>query len=361
MKTNRTVVLATGGTGGHIFPAIALYEFLEQQKFQPFIIGDNRFENFIKYFDSTVNYKLIISDRLSGNFLNKFLGLIKLLLAVFQALFLLIKKNPAVVIGFGGYITAPTIVAAKLLGKKIILHEQNTVLGNANKILARLADTIATSFPEVKNLPPNSNVVYTGNFIRQRMENTKFSYQEFKNGEATITVMGGSQGASILSDVVPEALGSFAKKSGTKLKVFHQARPEDLEAVKAKYEQHKILCKVQPFFQDIDKRMTESHLIISRSGASTITDLATIGRAAIFIPIPFSFGNHQYYNAKFVEDRHAGWIIEQKYATPDRIADRLSQILSDSELLRNYSKNMSKLKKNGLSLILPVIKKLSKT
>lgn len=359
---NKNVVLVTGGTGGHIIPAIALYEALIVNNFGAALLVDKRFLNFQKYIANNAKYKVIISDKLSGGIISKLFGIIRLFIGLLQSIFWLTKLNPAVVIGFGGYTTFPTMIAAKILRKKIILHEQNSVIGNANKFLAPYADLIATTFPDVKNIDNKKDVLFTGNFIRNSLwKNRKNIYPKLNKNEnetIKITIIGGSQGAAILSKVIPEAIIKFSEKSGYKFIIYQQARAEDIEKVKKQYEQARIESFIAPFFPNIEKKMMDSHLVIARSGASTITDLITIGRPAIFIPFPGSFGDHQYYNAEYIVKNQGGWLIDQANFNQNSLCDLLNEILNHPKILLKYAKNTKKLARNGIEIILPVIEKL---
>ncbi len=351
----KRVVLATGGTGGHIFPAISLYESLIKEGFKPYMLVDDRFLNYTKFFKSQVNYKVISSDKMSGGIFRKLIGALKLAIGLLQSIIFLLRYKPKLVIGFGGYMTFPIIIAAKILGKKIILHEQNSVLGNANKMLSPFAEFVATTFPSVKNLPPEKTL-YVGNFLRAEFkESKKVNLPDFDK-VINITVIGGSQGAKILGEIVPEALVSFAKKNKKKLCIFHQARKEDIDSVTGIYNKNNLENEVKPFFDDVYEKMKMSHIVIARSGASTITDLMAVGRAAIFIPIPYSFGNHQLLNAKYVCDNNASWLLEQKDLNVADLSEMLTKIFSNTNLLIEYSNNIFRLNKDGVSIIMPKIR-----
>lgn len=356
MKKDK-VILVTGGTGGHIIPAVALYEEMKKKNYNPFLVVDERFLQFTKYFDKNLKYKVIASDRFSGSIVQKLLGIFKLYFGFLQAIILIIKEKPKLLIGFGGYTTFPTLMAAKFLRKPVLIHEQNSVLGNANKILANgIADLALTAFPEVKNLSKKTKVKYVGNFVRKNIRECKTSLPKINDGVITFTVLGGSQGASILSDVVPEALLEFSKMSKFKIRVFHQARSTDLEKVASFYRLNKIECEVKEFFDDVADKILKSNLVISRSGASTITDLTFLGRTAILVPIPDSFKNHQLLNSRFLESNKAAWVIEQKNFNVKSLANCLNKIFKDKKLLENYSSNILKLKKNGFDSIFSIIK-----
>lgn len=363
MSINKKIILATGGTGGHIFPAIALYKFLLLKGYKPQLIVDSRFLNFTQYISFPIKYNLITTDKLlDGGLIKKIVAFLKLIVGIFQGLYLLHKIKPSVVIGFGGYTTFPTIVAARILRKKIIIHEQNIVMGNANKLLSRVADLVATTFPRVKNIPSNCKTIYTGNFIREQLtykKKEKFILPD-KNTTVIFTVIGGSQGASVLSKVVPYALADFSKQTGFNIKVFHQARPEDVDKVKELYKQYKISNIVKPFFSNINTHLKKSHLIITRAGASTITDLIALGRPAILIPIPNSFENHQLLNAKYIADCGGGWLIEQCNFNRSNLTNKLVSIFSQPEILMEYSRNIGKLGRDGCTIILPIIENYCK-
>ncbi|MEQ9115520.1 MAG: undecaprenyldiphospho-muramoylpentapeptide beta-N-acetylglucosaminyltransferase [Rickettsiales bacterium] len=352
------ILLVTGGTGGHIIPAVSLYEEAKKRGYEVCLSVDRRFLQFRQYFSDNLNYHVVASDKLSGSIFRKMIGVFKLILGFLQSIKLILIEKPSIVIGFGGYTTFATLLAAKFLRKPVLVHEQNSVMGNANYTLSDgLADLVLTAFPDVKNIHPKAKTKYIGNFVRKEIRESATELPDLKkNGEVVVTILGGSQGASILSEVVPKALAEFSKESKFKLQVFHQAREEDIERVRRVYVQNEIKCEVEKFFNDVNQKISKSHLIICRSGASTIFDLTFLGRAPILIPIPYSYKNHQLLNAQFIEKNKAGWIIEQKDFTSKKLAERLDEIFADFNALKTYSRNMLDLKKDGFDSIFTIIK-----
>jgi len=335
--------LAAGGTGGHIFPAEALAEGLIQRGHQVILITDERYKNYDGH-EKKFRIEKIPAATLKGGFFSKLKALIKILLGILVSLRILRGSRSAVVIGFGGYPSFPAIIAAKFLGQKIIIHEQNAVLGIANRALAPLANIIATSFPEVQGITTRNakKICYTGNPVRGAIaEIHDFPYPEIGNA-LNILVIGGSLGATVFSEVVPAALMKLNPEIREKIKISQQARAEDVERVKKNYMEMGVIATVATFFTDVPKRLAEAHLIIARAGASTVAELAVAGRPSMLVPYPNSKGDHQLYNARSLEKIGAAWVIEQKNFTAEGLAFRLETIIMNPEPLLLAAENAKK-------------------
>jgi UDP-N-acetylglucosamine--N-acetylmuramyl-(pentapeptide) pyrophosphoryl-undecaprenol N-acetylglucosamine transferase len=236
-------------------------------------------------------------------------------------------------VGFGGYPTVPPLAAAGLLRVPTLIHEQNGVMGRANRLLARWASRIATGFPSVRNLPPNTagRIVYTGNPVRPPvLEAAQGSYPAISaGGTLRLLVFGGSQGARVMSDIVPRAIERLPDEARRRLAIVQQARGEDLARVGETYERLGVAAEVQPFFRDLPQRMAQAHLVVARSGASTVAELAVIGRPAILVPLPGALDQDQAANAEALAGIDAATVIPQDQFTPERLASEIQASLDD--------------------------------
>jgi UDP-N-acetylglucosamine--N-acetylmuramyl-(pentapeptide) pyrophosphoryl-undecaprenol N-acetylglucosamine transferase len=243
--------------------------------------------------------------------------------------------RPAVVVGFGGYPTIPPLLAATLRGIPTVIHEQNGVLGRANRLLVRRVQAIATGFGGLFADNPwlAAKTSRTGNPMRPIVIEAAATPYPGADGLLRILVFGGSQGARIMADVVPAAIELVPMAVRARLSVTQQAREEDLDRVRAAYEGVGVKAEIEPFFRDLPARMAASHLVISRSGASTVAELAAIGRPAILVPLPHALDQDQRANAGILERVGGAIMIEQPRFTPDRLAAEIARLAADSEKL----------------------------
>lgn len=353
MKTNnhagkqKTIVLATGGTGGHIFPAEAVAEVLMAHGQRVILVTDKRFANFTMGALSKVEIRTIHTGTVAGSLLKKITGIMGLVLGIVQARFLLSRLKPDVVVGFGGYPSFPTLFAAAGKGIPTIIHEQNSVLGRANRLLAGRVGVIATSFPEVLMISENERkkVVVTGNPVRAGVRALReVPYPTVTaDGRVNILVTGGSQGASIFSEVVPAAIAQLPASLRARIRIDQQCRAVDVESTKAAYDQLKVNADIAAFFTDIPARLAGAHLVIARAGASTVFELAAAGRPAILVPLPTSMDNHQYHNAIALEEVGGGWVMTQDGFTAASLAARLEEFLTATDTLAKAAENAKKL------------------
>jgi UDP-N-acetylglucosamine--N-acetylmuramyl-(pentapeptide) pyrophosphoryl-undecaprenol N-acetylglucosamine transferase len=247
------------------------------------------------------------------------------------------RIKPDAVIGFGGYPVYPPFVAASLRGIPGVLHEQNAVMGRANRALAKMAKVIGLSFPKtLKAEAFAGKSVVVGNPLRDRVRAAaKVPYPELEaGGPIRILVFGGSQGARVFADLVPPVIAELPAELRSRLRISQQCRPEDLDRVAEIYRQAKVNVELAPFFNDLPERMAASHLVVSRSGASTITELTAVGRPAILVPLPGAIDADQKNNAMVMEAVGGGWIAEQATLTPQSLATRLTSLLSDPATLQ---------------------------
>ncbi|WP_319637348.1 undecaprenyldiphospho-muramoylpentapeptide beta-N-acetylglucosaminyltransferase [Pacificispira spongiicola] len=337
MTTLGPIVLATGGTGGHVFPAQALAEELKRRGFHLALVTDRRGDAYSGPLGE-LEAHTIKAAGVSGKGVMARIGAVgQLFVGYFQARALLNKLAPSAVVGFGGYPSVPTMVAASHLGLKTAIHEQNAVLGRANRLLAGRVDRIALSFDETDSLSDRDRAKSerTGNPVRPEiaaLAGRPFAPPE-PGGPIRILVIGGSQGAQILGEAVPAALAALPDDIRTRLSVEQQSRPEQLAAVKSAYAKSGIDADIRPFFDDMPARLSRAHLLISRAGASTLAEMTAVGLPGILIPYAYAIDDHQAANAARLSDAGGGWAIPQKDVTPEDLTRRLKQILGNPAVL----------------------------
>lgn len=328
------ILLVAGGTGGHLFPAQALAEALAERGYPVELAADSRVEKFRESFPARKVHVVPSATIGSRSPLALLRTGVKLATGLLKSLALLRRTRPAVVVGFGGYPTLPPLIAARFLGIRTALHEQNAVLGRANRMLASKIDMIATSFPKVAMLGEGNaaRVVPTGAPVRSAVKAASSPYDAPQaGGEFRLLVFGGSQGARIMSDVVPGAVGRLDEAHRARLKVVQQCREEDLERVRMGYEALGVAAELQPFFLDLPQRIANAHLVVSRSGASTVAELAVIGRPAILVPLPHAVDNDQLLNATAMAKAGGGWLLPQASFDPHRLAEEIATRMDHPE------------------------------
>ncbi len=345
--TKKLIVLATGGTGGHVFPAEALAEVLLARGQRVVLVTDKRFANFKTGALSRVETRTIRTGTVAGSPIKKILGVLGLVVGMAQAWLLLKKLKPDVVVGFGGYPSFPTLFAATKLSIPTIIHEQNSVLGRANRLLAGRVQHIATSFPNTLMMEDKDKgkIVVIGNPVRASIKSLRnLLYSTItQDGKVNILVTGGSQGATIFSKIVPAAIAALPASLRSRIRVDQQCREVDVEATRAAYGELNINADIASFFADLPARLAGAHLVIARSGASTIFELAVAGRPAILVPLPTSMDNHQYYNANAFEEVGGGWLMNQDGFTAESLAARLEAFITAPETLAIAAENAKKL------------------
>ncbi len=330
------VVIAAGGTGGHIFPAQSLAQELAKRGRRVVLMTDDRGHNYAQAFPQaeivTIKSATFADRRLIG----KGLAVMRLGAGAFGAYRALGRLKPSVVVGFGGYPALPTMFAAARRGVPSIVHEQNAVLGRVNRWLAPAVTRIASSFRRLVNLDPvlESRVSVTGNPVRAAVLEQKRAYvPPTAEGRFNLLVFGGSQGARVFSTLVPEAIGKLPEALRKRLDLTQQCRPEDLNAALKRYAAMGLKPTIAPFFADMGQRLAAAHLVIARAGASTVTELCVIGRPAILVPYPFAMDDHQTANAREMADAGAAWAFVEKTLTAEALAERIADLARNPTLL----------------------------
>lgn len=346
-RTQPTILLSAGGSGGHVFPARALAEELLREGYHVELATDIRGIRYFKGLDE-VKTHIISSGAYTSGLKGKIFGLLSLLKGYVQSHGLISKIKPVAVVGFGGYPSAPPLFAAQHRGIPTILHEQNAILGLANKLLANGATKIALSSEHTSNLKPEwaRKSVTTGNPVRGDIVELKDTpYPDLQTGKIHLMIFAGSQGAKSFANVIPKAIVSLPENIRNNLIVCHQARPDDLEHVKELYKGTGIETDIRPFFDDMADFIAKSHLLITRSGASTTAELTTAGRPAIYIPFPRHQDNQQVHNAKEVVSVGGAIMIEEKDLTIERLRDELEHLLTTPAHLEDMARKSALLGK----------------
>ncbi len=331
-----TFVLMAGGTGGHLFPAMALAQELRRRGHDIQLMTDHRVAAYGDKFPASQTHIVPSATPSVRNPVKFVVAGCKIAWGTAIAFGKLSAVRPDAVIGFGGYPVFPPFLAARLLGIPGLLHEQNAVMGRANRALARFANRIALSFARTLKVEAfAAKTTLTGNPVRDRVtEVAGTPYPDLPaDGPIRVVVTGGSQGARIFSDVMPAAIATLPDNLRQRLRLVQQCRAEDLDRVTEAYRGAKVNVELQQFFTDLPERIAAAHLVIARSGASTIAELTVLGRPAILVPLPGALDADQKNNALVMDTAGAGWIMEQATLTPQSLGTRLASLLSDPAVL----------------------------
>jgi len=329
-EQNALILLAAGGTGGHVFPAEALARELLGRGLRVALVTDQRGGKFSD--DLGIPVYRVQASSLGKGLFKKLRSLATMGIGVLQARRLMAKLKPAAVVGFGGYPSIPPLYAAMRVNIPIILHDSNAVLGRANAIMMPKARLVATCFPHVAGLKSigGVRVVQTGNPVRPAFAALRATpYTPVTaDGPARLLVLGGSLGASVFSQIVPKALALMPEHLRRRLMVAQQCRAEDLESARAAYAGAGVEAELSPFFRDVPERMAQAQLIICRSGGSTVAELTAIGRPAILVPFPHGLAGEQLANAEALAEAGGAWLIPEQAFTPEALAVRLEALLA---------------------------------
>ncbi|MDQ8758240.1 undecaprenyldiphospho-muramoylpentapeptide beta-N-acetylglucosaminyltransferase [Sphingosinicella sp. LHD-64] len=338
MTLSRHYVLAAGGTGGHMMPAHALAEELLSRGHRCALVTDDRGARIPGLFEN-VQVHILPAGRLSGGPVGWFRAARSIMTGRAMALRLYETFRPSAVVGFGGYPAFPALLAARRDKIPTIIHEQNAVLGRVNRLVASKVDAIATAYDQVDRLPGNAadKVHLVGNPVRDEV--MALRDQPFppldEEGVFRLLVTGGSQGASILSEVVPEGLALLPEHFRRRLQVTQQCRAEDIERVRARYAELGIPADLATYMPDLPDRLAWSHLVIARAGASTIAELTVAGRPAILVPLPSATDDHQTANAREMAKAGGARTIAQGRFTPIELAKQMQKLALDPGALAN--------------------------
>ncbi len=320
-------LIMAGGTGGHIFPGLAVAQALRERGWQVHWFGGTGSAGQPSMESQLVPpqgfaFEAIDFGGVRGKgWVTVALLPLRLLKAFWQSIQVLRRVKPDVVLGLGGYITFPGGMMAVLLGKPLLLHEQNSVAGLANKVLASVADRVFTAFPKVLK-----GAQWVGNPLRAAFLNQPEPAQRFagRSGPLKLLVVGGSLGAKALNEIVPQALALLPPAH--RPEVIHQSGARQIEALRANYAAAGVSAQLTPFIDDTAQAFARADLVICRAGASTVTEIAAVGAAALFVPFPSAVDDHQTINARFLVDQGAGWLVPQSRLTPQSLAELLQKL-----------------------------------
>lgn len=326
----KLLLIAAGGTGGHMFPAQALAEAMLERGWRVKLSTDDRGARYAGGFPAQVTVERVASATFArGGAVARLVAPFRIAGGVIGALASQLRDRPAVVVGFGGYPSIPALTAAWVLRRPRMIHEQNGVLGRVNKVFARRVHKVACgTWP--MTLPADVAGELTGNPVRQAvLDRASSPYIPPGDYPMAMVVIGGSQGARILSDVVPAAVAALPAALRANLRVAHQARDEDAARAAAGYEAAGVRAEIAPFFADLPRRLSEAQLVVSRSGASSVADICVIGRPAILVPFAAATGDHQTANARALSDAAAAVVLCESALDAATLAGHIAAILDD--------------------------------
>ena len=323
----KSALIMAGGTGGHIFPGLAVAQALRERGWRVHWLGGTgspaqpSMESQLVPPQGFAFEAIDFSGVRGKGLLTLALLPLRLLRAFWQALQVVRRVKPDVVVGLGGFISFPGGMMGVLCGKPLVLHEQNSVAGLANKVLAGVADAVFTAFPKVL-----AKGVWVGNPLRSAFLGVAEPAQRFagRSGPLRVLVLGGSLGARALNDIVPQALALLPPEQQPQ--VTHQSGQRQIDALRANYAAVGVQAELTPFIDDTAQAFAQADLVICRAGASTVTELAAVGAAAVFVPFPSAVDDHQTHNARFLVSQGAGWLLPQPALTPQRLAAMLATL-----------------------------------
>jgi UDP-N-acetylglucosamine--N-acetylmuramyl-(pentapeptide) pyrophosphoryl-undecaprenol N-acetylglucosamine transferase len=337
----RPIVIAAGGTGGHFFPAEALAAELAQRGQRVALMTDARSGGLASpAFEGRERFVLSGGGIAGRGALRAMKSAAALAAGTWQARAILSRLRPAAIVGFGGYPSVAPVLASRFLAARpvVILHEQNGVLGRANRWLASRADLLALSLPGTTRIPTGTSTAVTGNPVRPAIAALAGAPYSPPTGEIRLLVLGGSLGARIFSDIVPPALALLPAELRARIALTQQCRAEDVARVRAAYEQSGITATLAPFFPNVAELLQGAHLVIARAGASTVAELATIGRPSILVPLPGAIDDHQRANAAALATPGGAILIDQATLTPAMLAHHLATHLANGDTLANAAR-----------------------
>jgi len=335
------VVLATGGTGGHVFPAEALAGELVARGVSLALITDDRGRQWPGELARHPVHHVRGGSPSAGGIARRLANTLGLAMGTAEAFGVIGRVRPSVVVGFGGYASVPTLLAARFRGVPRIVHEQNAVLGRANRVAAAGARAIATSFRKVRHLADGDPRIHlVGNPVRDAVRSLReVAYEPpAADGPIRMVVIGGSQGAASFSTVIPEAIAALPDGLRQRLRLAQQCRAEDLERVRSFYAARGIDAECAPFFRDFPARLAGAHLVVARAGASTVAELTTSGRPSVLIPFPHATEDHQRANALAVDEVGASILLPHEAFTADALRRQLETLFADPRRLADMAK-----------------------
>jgi UDP-N-acetylglucosamine--N-acetylmuramyl-(pentapeptide) pyrophosphoryl-undecaprenol N-acetylglucosamine transferase len=339
---NKKIIITTGGSGGHIFPALVLGEKLDQEGIKVLFVGDRKLKNYI---DINGKKDFLYRNIESGFSLRELKTYFNIVFGLLKSIYIILIFRPDIIIGFGSYASLPMMMASTLLRKKIFLQEQNSHIGRINKFFAPRAKYIFTSFYEMYGISIKDSVKieFVGNLVRKEIKelyHLDYKYPEDREN-FNILITGGSGGASFFAEKFINIFKYFPTVLRERLRVIHQTKTEEeVRFVEQFYREFSIKCEVKTFFTNLPEKIKEAHLVIARSGVGTASELAAAGKPTIFIPSPYVVNNHQFFNAEFFQKNNACVLLEEKDFNERKFAKIILDLINNGEKLENLSKNI---------------------
>ena len=346
IMASKKIFLCAGGTAGHVYPAIFVAQELEKLGYLPIIITDDRGSKYC-YNYSFKKYIIAAKSPQQPTFIKKITALTLLFFGFLQSLYLIMIKQPQAIIGFGGYMTMPILCAGVVWRKKMMLHEQNAVLGKVNRIMANFMHHIYLSFVKTKFVPDkyHHKISFYGNPIRPIFRELSQQLVR-KDDNFHIVIFGGSQGANFLSEICCDILKYIDDDIKKNLKLTIQTPKNYIDILYNTVQKYHINAIIDDFYHDLPSILHDADLVIARSGAATISELCALGKASILIPLPIAADNHQWYNAHFLEQNNAAILCEQKSLTAQYLWEKILLFYNDKNLLENYAESAKNLNNN---------------
>ena len=328
---NKIIFLVAGGTGGHLFPAIAVSKYFK--KSQLHFLVDRRIEKIL--LNNNIRYHLISSSKLEKNIFKALISFFKIFYGFIFSFYLILKFKPALVVGFGGYTSIPTLLAAKVLKKKILIHEQNSVMGKTNRFLSKISNKTAITYKDT--VFADKSAIFSGIPIRELKLKKKINKNKKK-----ILIIGGSQGAKVFSEIIKNIILRLDKSLLSKILVVQQVRKEDLKKMEKFYRDLNIKCKLENFFSNIYEEINSSDIIISRCGASSLAEIEYFKKFCILVPLPNAANNHQYFNAVEFKKTNDCEIINQSKINNEKLVRIIKSNLFEKKIKKIKTKGKAK-------------------
>ncbi len=333
------LLLAAGGTGGHMFPAQALAENLKQRGWDIAMMTDARGRKHSGKIPADPIIEVEAATISPRKPIKAIAGVLRLAKGVTQAKAFMKANRPDVVVGFGGYPAFPAMRAAQAMGIPTLIHEQNAVLGRVNRVFAKKAGIVASGFERLDRLPEGANHVFTGNPLRAQITESVPESFSAPEDEINLLIVGGSLGARLISETVPEAISLLPADLRSRLKVVQQTRKESLNNAKSVFEAAEVDAICEPFFSDIEKHLAAAHYIIGRAGASSVSEIALMGKPSLLVPLDIAMDDHQTINAEALKSLGAADILPESEFTPQIVKTTLEARLNDSKWLETAAQS----------------------
>jgi len=339
---NKKIIFSSGGTGGHLFPAVNLMKYFSKKEYKVLLVTDIRGKNLLKE-TSFDTYVINTDSPINKSFFRKILSLFKIFLSIIKSFTILKKEKPCLIFGFGGYVSFPISFVSKFLKIPLVIYENNLVLGRSNKSLIKISKKVLIGTAIPSNFPQKYKykICEVGNILREEIANYSEIKKKNEDKVFTILVLGGSQGAEIFGKIIPDVLKKIKDKKHN-IQIKQQCIGEQKEFLVDFYNKNNIHNNIFEFTNDILNLISSSDLAISRSGASTTAELVNTHTPFIAVPYPYSTDNHQFLNAKYYEEKGCCWLLKEDDFISENLFNLLLKIIGDKEKLKEIRENMKK-------------------